>query len=55
MNERNNNENVLKQEYESVSCNVIEIKLQGVLCASNEDVDGGGLYGGLGPYSGSAL
>ena len=49
------NENGERIPYESVSCNVIEVETQGVLCASESGSDGGGLYGGLGPYSGSAL
>ena len=44
-----------KKPYENVSCDVIEVETQGVLCASESGEDGGGLYGGLGPYSGSAL
>ncbi|MCQ2185037.1 MAG: hypothetical protein MJY62_06485 [Bacteroidales bacterium] len=49
----NENEKVGKPAYETVACKPVEVETQGVLCASNND--GGSLFGGLGPYSGSAL
>ena len=45
--------NAVKQAYESISCSLIEVEPQGVLCASN--VDEGSLTGGLNLYTGSAL
>ena len=42
-----------KKPYESVSCYLTEVEMQGVLCASNSEA--GSLTGGLGPYTGSAL
>lgn len=53
MNSIVNIKKTVKPAYESVSCSVTEIEMQGVLCASNSE--SGGLFGGLGPYSGSAL
>lgn len=43
-----------KPAYETLACKLVEVETQGVLCASNNGSDGG-LFGGLGPYSGSAL
>lgn len=48
------NGNTVKQVYENVSCCVIEVETQGVICAS-ADGSGGGATGGLGPYGGGAL
>lgn len=48
----NENEKVGKPAYETIACKPVEVETQGVLCASN---GGGSLFGGLDPYSGSAL
>ena len=53
MNSINNKEQAVKPAYESMTCGVVEVETQGVLCASNNG--GGSLLGGLDPYSGSAL
>ena len=53
MNSFNKNEEAVKPAYESVTCSVVEVETQGVLCASNNG--GGSLFGGLDPYSGRAL
>lgn len=53
MNSIKNNEKAVKLAYESMTCSVVEVEVQGVLCASNND--NGGLYGGLNQYTGSAL
>lgn len=42
-------------QYDGLKLSLIDIDPQGVLCASGSSEDGGGLYGGLGPYGGSAL
>lgn len=49
----NEKEKAEKPAYETLACKLVEVETQGVLCASNND--GGSLFGGLGPYSGSAL
>ena len=48
-----NNEEVEKPSYEKVSCHLTEVETQGVFCVS--DSGSGSLFGGLGPYTGSAL
>lgn len=51
----NENGKAVKPAYESLSCNLLEIEPQGVLCGSNSGHSDGDLFGGLGPYRGSAL
>lgn len=48
-----NNEEVEKPSYDNVSCHLTEVETQGVFCVS--DSGSGSLFGGLGPYTGSAL
>ena len=52
MNIISNKDKAVKPAYESVSCSVVEVEPQGVLCASNS---GGEYTGGLSSYSGSSL
>lgn len=51
MNSINNKVEAVKPAYERVTCSVVEVETQGVLCASN-NVE---LTGGLDSYNGSAL
>ena len=52
MNSISNKEKAVKPAYESVTCSVVEVETQGVLCASNS---GGEITGGLNAYNGSEL
>ena len=49
----NNIKTAGKPAYESLTCGVLEVETQGVLCAS--DSDDGSLIGGLTAYIGSML
>lgn len=48
-----NKEKAVKPAYEDLTCSLTEVETQGVLCVS--DSGSGSLFGGLGPYTGSAL
>ena len=49
----NEKEEAVKPAYEKVSCHLTEVETQGLFCVS--DSGSGSLFGGLGPYTGSAL
>ena len=53
MNSISNKEEAVKPAYESMTCLVIEVDTQGVICASNDDE--GDHFGRLDPYNGSEL
>ena len=53
MKSADNNGKFVKPAYESLTCGILEVETQGVLCASNSDE--GSLTGGLNLYNGSAL